>query len=283
MKISKKDLYAEECMNTVRQSKFFRAALISVILAGLVWWNPQSLFYPVRLVFSTIALPFERVFSVIGFRAGGAQDFLGSIGELKQENERLTHENIRLMAENAKTSDIQKENEVLRSQLDLAPRKDFKLEAADVIGQDAHGSGNWIMINKGTSDGLKKGMPVIVDHGSLVGRIDEVSSQSSRVMLLMNPESVINGVDAQTEAKGIVRGQYGLGLVLDMVLQTDTVSEGNDIVSSGLGGDLPRGLFLGKVREVHPSPDRLFQQAVLTSPVHPEKLRIVFVVIDTAF
>jgi rod shape-determining protein MreC len=261
-----------------KKTKLFRALTVVLALSFLVWWNPGEVFRPVRLVLGVAALPFERMFASAGFHVASVKTLFGSIGDLKKENERLVAENVRLMAENALLVDMRRENESLRRELELLPRQTFELEGADVIGQDPLSLGNWLLINKGSSHGIEKGMPVIVNQSVLVGRVEEVLPRSARVILLTNPDSLVNGLDTQTEAKGIVKGQYGLGLILDMVLQTETLQPGDDVVTSGLGGDLPRGLLLGKVQEVRPSGDRLFQQASVVSPVKFTKLQSVFVI-----
>lgn len=265
---------------SIQKTRLFRVIVICLTLFALIFWNPQRIFYPMRFVLGFVAAPFEKVFSVVGFHVDSSLEFLSSIGDLKQDNERLNQENIRLISENAKLSDMQKENETLRKELDLLPRGTFQLKAAEVIGLDQQNSGNWILINKGSMDGIQKGMIAIVDQGAVVGKISEVLSSSSKIVLLTSPESVVNGIDAQTEAKGIVRGQYGLGIVMDTVLQTDVLKQGDAIVTSGLGGDFPRGLFLGKVDVAHPSSDRLFQQVTLVPVVNFSKLRTVFVIAD---
>lgn len=263
---------------SIRKTRIFRLISICLFLIMLIFWNPRSAFYPIRSAFDFVAAPFEKVFSVLGFYTNSSSEFLSSIGALKDENEKLAHENIRLVAENAKLSDMERENEMLRRQFDLLPRETFDLETAEVIGQDHQNAGNWLIINKGSSDGIREGLAVIVDQGAVVGKISQVSSHNAKVLLLTSPESSINGIDAQTEAKGIVRGQYGVGIAIDTVLQTDVLKQGDAVVTSGLGGDFPRGLFLGKVDSVRASDDRLFQQATIVPIVDFARLRTVFIV-----
>ena len=83
----------------------------------------------------------------------------------------------------------------------------------------------------------------------------------------------------QTGAKGVIKGEYGLGLIFDMILQTDSIQSGDEIVTSGIGGQLPRGLLVGTVQNVHASDDHLFQQATVVSPLQISKLQFVFVVV----
>lgn len=265
---------------SIQKTRFFRVILVCGVLFVLTLWNPQRIWYPMSFVFNAIATPFESVFSVVGFYTDSTLEFLSSIGTLKQDNEFLSQENTRLISENAKLVDMQQENETLRRELDLLPREIFQLKTAEVIGLDQKNAGNWLLINRGSADGIQKGMVVIVDQGAVVGNVSDVAVHSAKVVLLTSPDSVVNGVDVQTEARGIVRGQYGLGIAMDSVLQTDVVKQGDMVVTSGLGGDFPRGLFLGKVDVASPSPDRLFQQVTLIPIISFSKLRVVSVIMS---
>ncbi len=263
------------------RTKFFTALVVSVVVIASVFWLPRPLTDPIRKSILLVAFPFEKAFSVAAFETADTFRFFSSIGNLKNENERLEKERLRLSAENARLIDIGKENEELRSELGLLPREQYELKAASVIGRDAGGLGNWLSIDQGALQGIVSGMPVIVDAGILVGRVSDVSASSSRVMLLSNPESIVNGSETGTEASGIVKGEHGLGLLFDMVLQTDVLKEGDSVVTSGLGGVFPKGLLIGTIQEPRFSEDRLFQQASLVSPIEIDRLRYVFVITNT--
>lgn len=260
------------------QTKFFRAAIIFGVLWVFVMLAPEWLIAPFRTAVMTVASPLQKIFSITAFEFGDTFRFFSSIGDLKGENEYLEKERTRLLAENAKFADVLKENEELRRQIKLLPRDIFSLKPAEVIGRDVSGLGNWISIDQGSLDGVQKGMPVIVDNSVLIGRVAEVFPSSAQVMLLSNPENLISGVALSTDAKGIVKGEYGLGLLFDMVLQADVLRAGDTVVTSGLGGDLPKGLLIGTIQETRFSGDRLFQQASLVSPVRFDHLRYVFVI-----
>lgn len=259
-------------------TKLFKVILVVAVFGLLVFFNPYSLFNPIRSLFFGITYPFQQSLYLLAYKTNATKDFFSSIGEMKRENERLTSENRKLLADNAILRDVREENVVLREQLGLAPREKFNLEPALISSQDSHGLGNWITINKGKGDGIEKGMPVIVSNGILIGKVDEVYSGKAKVILITNPQSSINAVVSGTGAKGIARGEFGLGMVLDMVLQTDIIQEGNELITSGIGGDMPSGLLIGRVRDVHPSDDRLFQQATVTPLVKFSILKVVFVI-----
>jgi rod shape-determining protein MreC len=108
--------------------------------------------------------------------------------------------------------------------------------------------------------------------------VEEVGLKNAKINLLSNPSSSVNVVDLETGAKGIVSGEYGLGLAMDMVAQTDALNEGETIVTSGLGGGIPRGLLVGKIKDLRSSGDKLFQQASIVPRVKYATLEVVFVI-----
>ncbi|MFZ2187888.1 MAG: rod shape-determining protein MreC [Candidatus Moraniibacteriota bacterium] len=263
------------------QTKLFRALIIFFALWLFISFSPAWLISPVRTTVMTVMFPVQKIFSVLAFELNDAFRFFTSIGELKSENERLEKERIRLLVANARCSDMSKENEELHRAIGLLPRDMFSLRSATVIGRDVSGLGNWISIDQGSFAGVAKGMSVIVDKGVLIGKVIEVFPAASRVMLLSNPESLVSGTALDTGAQGIVKGEYGLGLLFDMVPQADTLKSGDSIVTSGLGGDVPKGLLIGTLQDPHLSSDRLFQQAALVSPVSIDRIRYVFVIQNT--
>ena len=258
--------------------KLSKLILILALGSALIFFVPQKIWDPVRGALLRIAYPFQKTFYIISERTGDFFVFLGYISELKTENEKLIRENNSMSAKIVQILDQKKENEVLRKQLDLAPRGSYDLEASLVIGQDSRGSGFWIMIDKGTSRGISTGMPVVVSDGILVGKVSETFENSSRVVLLTDSSISLNVADSETGAKGIVKGEYGLGLVMSMVEQTAILNAGDSVVTSNLGGSLPGGLFIGKIQQSGSSPDKLFQQAVVIPQVKYSNLDLVFVI-----
>lgn len=255
--------------------KFLAVAIVSF---GLIFLNPGKIFNPIREILLEIAYPFQKTFYLMGRTVSGTFEFLGSISSLKKENENLLKENNVLIAKITLLEDEKKENAILRSQLELAPRQKFNLEASFIIGQDPQRLGSWILIDKGGSSGIKPGMPVIVYEGILIGRVEEVSPSSSRVVLLTDSKSAVNVNDVETGARGILRGEYGLGITMDMVTQAETLNTSDAVTTSGLGGDFPKGLLIGKIQEIKMTEDKLFQQAVIIPRVKYSDLKTVFVI-----
>ena len=265
-------------MQGLASTKLAKVFLIAMIFLLLIFLNPYNLFSPFRGFVDAIMLPFQKVAYTFSTGVENTGEFLGSIGQLKNENEKLLQKNQELSADNAMLSDMQNENTNLRDQIGLLPRDKYNLIAASVVSQDPHGMGNWLEIDRGSDDGISVGMPVIVSKSVLIGRVQEVHANSAQIMLLTNSKSTINIMTLQNSTKGIAKGEYGLGIIFDMILNTDNVEVNDDVVTSGVGGEMPRGLYVGSVREVHPSSDHLFQQAVISSPVSISKLQTVFII-----
>lgn len=263
--------------------KFFATRLFKVLLLGALFGSFLAFSEGPSLgrisgVFLVITAPARSAAHSFALTIREVGGFLGSIGSLKKENENLRIRNSDLEAENAHLSDLERENAILREQLELLPRDKYALVAATVLSMDEAGRGTWIEIDKGEKDGIKGGMAVIVSRSILVGKVESVYPSRSRVILLSNPKSAVNVASAQTGAKGVLRGEYGLGMVMDMVLQTDVLNKGDSIVTSGIGSEIPRGLLIGGVQQVAPSDDHLFQRAAISSPVRFSALEHVFVV-----
>lgn len=255
--------------------KFLFAVILLLIV---VFISSRGADNPVKGTALWLASPFMKTFRIFSGGTHGFFQFLGSIGDLKSENEKLVKENQELSAEIARLKDTAEENKLLRAEIGLVPKNKYELEASFVIGQDALGSGSSVFIDKGKSKGIKEGMAVIVSNGILVGKVGHIFPDTAKVILIADRESAVNGEVLESGAKGIIRGTYGLGTTMGMISQAEVVKEGDTAITSGLGGGLPRGLFVGKIGEVKQSEDRLFQQATIFSSVDFPSLKVVFVV-----
>lgn len=254
--------------------------VVAVVLIGslLIILNPVNIFTPIQGIFLGIAAPFQKISYLAFFKIREARDFVASVGSLKDDNGKLFDENQRLQAENALLRDMERENGIFREQLDLVPRNKYGLEAADITSFDPNGLGAWLIINKGSRHGIEKGMTVIVSGNILVGRVEKVFPTTAQIMLLSNPDSVVNGVVNTSGSRGIVRGEHGLGLIFDMILQSDILKDGDEVVTSGADGLMPRGILVGKIREIRATQDRLYQQATVELPLKHSDLHMVFVI-----
>lgn len=263
------------------QSKLFQTLLAIGVLFGIAVWNPLGVSFLGRGIVHTVLWPFETGFSFVSFEIREAGKFLSSIGDLKQENESLREENLRLHSENAELLFLRAENETVRAAAGIEIREKFQLLSSEVIAQGGEAALDSIVINKGALQGVSAGMPAIVGEGVLIGMVDEVYPASARIVLLSSSKSTVGGITVERGAKGVVRGERGLGITYDMLSQNAAIDSGDRVVTSGAAPALPSGLLIGTVGQVRNSEDRLFRNAGISSPVDFSALRFVFLIQGT--
>jgi len=248
--------------------------LVWLVLDSLGTTNPireslTGVIAPLQLVFTRAASPVLDL--VASFRARA---------DLQQENAELKEQIAALRAEVVQLSEAQYENEDLRRQLGFKSAvPSFQLIAAEVIGRDPSAYLHYLLIDRGAEDGIRKGMPVLTDAG-LVGRVSRVNRGSSQVMLLTDPESSVAAYIQRSRATGVVQGQLQQELVMRYILQDETVVVGDVVLTSGMGGGLPKRLVIGQVVEVRRNDVDMHQEALVQPAVDMESLEQVMVLLN---
>lgn len=233
----------------------------------------------VRSFFYTISAPIQKVFWRVGDRIS---DFFGAIikaKNLKTEVEELKLKNQELLTQIANLGELTKENKNLREALSLELQKEFKLSLAQIIGKDI--SQDFILIDKGSEDGISKGLPVITQQKALVGKISEVYNKFAKIELCSNKESSFDGKiqKEETDISGIVKGKGNFKILFDFVPREKEISNGDIVLTSALGGVFPKGLLVGRIKEVKKSDVEPFQQAEIEPAFDVKTADILFVII----
>jgi len=216
-------------------------------------------------------------------------DFFGMFGEinaLREENVSLMKKIGELNQEIDLLRDYGFENTRLRDLLDYKQVhvNDFQLLAAQVIGRD---SGNWystVIINRGVGDGVQKDMPVIT-HKGLVGRVINVSSQASEVLLILDQEGAVGGrVWENRETPGVVEGKGAEDNLLNMIHMPHdaNIEVGNTIVTSGLAGLFPPSIRIGQVIGIEDDVSGLMKKAIIEPFVNFNRLEEVLVILEVS-
>jgi len=254
--------------------------LISVVVVLLlVFLHFRGTLKPIENLVTTVIKPFSYSSNIVGNKFANFFSTISSIKDLQGENRELEDRVDQLNSEITKLKEFENENKVLREQLGFSQSSSYKLLPAEVIGRDPENFFRYLILAKGEKEGVKKGMAVL-SSGCLVGKITEVYSHSSKLILITNPESNIGAMIQDSRATGIVNGELGGGLVIDMIPQNEVIKVGDTVCTSGLGGDYPKGLLLGSIESIKSKPDELFQKADLNSQIDFKKLEIVFIIIQ---
>lgn len=233
---------------------------------------------PVRAVFGWLLAPIGRSVVGGGTTLGESIGALGQVKNLAAENVKLERENAILRQRLAADAETRRDNELLRNQLGLDVAGGNRQVAAEIVSAQPDSYRQFVTINKGTKAGIATGMAVMSD-GVLIGTIAEVQASSARIMLVTDPEFKLTAKDQDTGATGIVSGQLGSGLQLDKIGQTDTVKPGDTVTSSGLGGLVPAGLYIGQIESVDTRANAVFQSAQVATTMRVSRLRFAYVVV----
>jgi rod shape-determining protein MreC len=154
--------------------------------------------------------------------------------------------------------------------------------AAEVIGQDPSSWFKSVAINRGEKDGIRMGMAVISPEG-VIGQILKTAPHFSTILLITDYNSAIDSIIQRTRAKAIVEGTGENQCQLKYLLRTEEVDVGDIVITSGLSGNFPKGLMVGKVRKVDKKGHGVFQYAELVPSVDLTKLEEVLVITESPF
>jgi len=200
------------------------------------------------------------------------------LGRLRQRNAELESEVARLQSEIIELKQQISETDILSALVDFARvHPENRYVAAAVIGRDPSPFLKYVILNRGSDDGLRRGMPVVTSQG-LVGRIAAVTAGASRVQLLTDPASSINVRLEPSRAPAVLRGSLTGELNLDMIPQAAPVEVGDLVLTSGLGGNYPADILIGQITSIRSRETDLFQTAVLQPVVDFNQLEIVLII-----
>lgn len=191
---------------------------------------------------------------------------INSIEDFKSRSSQLQIENQRLNSELVKFKEIERENQLLRKELKFKSGLCGEADCIDfvegsIVSRGFDDYGKSITINIGERNGAKKNQAVVADGGVMIGKITEVFDSYSKVSLIISSDSSVNSITQTTRANGLVKGQYGTGLRLEMIDQSEELIDGDIVITSGLEEDIPKGLILGKVSGIEQSPNAVFKSA----------------------
>lgn len=199
---------------------------------------------------------------------------------LRQRNAELENEVSRLQTRIIALEERLKEADVLYALLNFArERPENQYVACSVIGRDPSPFFHYVIIDHGSDDGIRHGMPVVTQQG-LVGRVDAVISNAARVQLINDAGSSINIHLQNSKSDAVLRGAVTGDISIDMVNQDIQINPGDLVLTSGLGGNYPSDILVGQVASVKKLETDLFQTASIQPAVDFTGLKAVLVIIN---
>lgn len=253
-----------------------KVGIIVLIIISFFLLNLPSFSQRIRNFFYTISEPIQ---GWLWQKGGGLFDFFDWLSKAKrvwQENENLKLENQELIQKSIEFEQLRRENDVLREALDLDLAGEFELIISDIIGREI--SEDYLIIDKGSKDGVVFGFPVITQQKSLVGKIIQVYETTSKIQLLSSDNSSFDVKIFEKEIYGLVKGKGNFNLSLEFIPREQELNVRDKVITTSLGGNFPKGLLVGEIKEVKKSDISSFQEAVLEPGFAIKELDYLFLI-----
>lgn len=191
---------------------------------------------------------------------------------LKRENDSL-----RQQLNQAREDSL--ENARLKEMLSLKQKAPYKLIAAQVISRSADNWSSTVIVNKGSKDGIKKGM-VAVTYLGLAGRVVEITKTLSKIMLLNDPNLGVSAVVQRSRQEGLVSGTLGGYLTMRYLPKDADIQLQDTVITSGLTHIYPKGLFIGTVVDLGEEFSGLARYAIIKPAINLSNLEEILVIIQ---
>lgn len=266
-----------------RWSRRNRVLLIILVVVSVVFLslyfreNKQGILHRGQSVGLAIISPVQRVASAVISPFSHAWRFVSRIGYLSSQNVDLKKENARLRQQLVDRNELQAESERLRALVGFKQRTGYETVAATVVGRPPSNWEQTVIINAGSSQGIKPEMPVVVADG-LVGQVARVSPWSSEVQLIIDQRSGVGALVQTTRDTGVVDGDINAELHLDFIPKNSKARIGDVVITSGYGGVFPKGLFVGTISNIKEPTYSLFKEIEVRSEVDFSRLEDVIII-----
>ena len=259
-------------------------AIILIVIIAITSSGRESITRSENILGSIIT-PFQSILSKISNGVSDGFHSVKNITKFKSENEKLNKEVIQLRNTVKKQELVISRKDYLRKEYELVNSTQYNLVKAEIIGKDP---GNWFekfLINKGTKDGIKKGDVIVqgaevekdVIVEGLIGRVIDIGDNWAKVMSIIDGGSSASFTVSRTQEGGIGKGNLEGTMIGQLFDMDSSVSKGDKIITSGLGGAFPKDLYIGEVSKVTKKSESLLMDVEITSDIDFNKLKSVFI------
>lgn len=224
---------------------FFAALALFLMVADARF----ALVQQVRAVLATVLLPVQRTLLVpVEVVTGGAEYLQGlkaARGAEQAALTRLTQQSVQA----ARVRELEAENAKLRALLELRPSLSVRTQAAQVLWEAADPFTRKVVIDRGASQGVALGAPVVNEQGVL-GQVTRLFPLSAEVTLLSDKDAAIPVINGRTQQRAAAFGGVNDALELRFMAANADVQPGDPIFTSGLDGVYPPGLAVATVEHI---------------------------------
>ena len=259
-------------------SRNIQTIVILLLVGSLLFLALSGYLTPIFNLSLNPLISMQRWLSV---RYISARDLLTTpreVAELREQNAILESQVTQLQTQLIEMEERLGEAQVCFALLEFGrTNPQYNYIAATVIGREISPFLQYIIIDKGTEQGVRYGMPVVTQQG-LVGRVDALIASASRIKLITDSTSIVNirlksaGIEAQ------LHGSLTGDVFLDMIPLDVNIDPGDVVLTSGLGGNYPPNVFVGQVLSTQRRENALFQTAAVQPIVEFSTINAVLVI-----
>ena len=266
-------------MNRFKKSKYIIVLFVVILVVSVFLVTTQSSAVVTKagdgisLVDRIVQKPFQWLSSV--------KSDLGRLTRTYNENETLKKELYQMKKETNEADSLKEENEQLRQLLDMKSKLNAtKVIASDVIMRTPATWKQELTIDAGSKQGVTSNMLVIAG-GGLIGSVGKVEDNSTVINLLTNAENTekisVKIQHGSTSIYGIIIGydkEKDL-LKISQLNSSSDISQGDKVVTGGLGNFKTTDIPVGEVVSVTHSSDYLTREVMVKLHADPMNLKVV--------
>lgn len=231
----------------------------------------------IRQAISTVLYPVEQAIA-------SPLNLFNNLSLYFINQERLINENATLqiqLAEQAakaqKAESIEEEFVYLRNLTHIPDRLNTKGIVAEIIRIGRNPFNRKIIVNQGSNQGVKPGLPVIDENG-VVGQVTAVTPFSSEITLLTDKGQAVPVMVVRNGLRAVVfgTGQDGKLSIPFLPINAD-IQKADKLVTSGIDGTYPPGLVIATVTEVEHRATLAFSRIIATPSAGVENHRYLMI------
>jgi rod shape-determining protein MreC len=247
--------------------------------------------HSVRQAFASVLSPIQALGAKVAEPFQNGYDWFKSLWTTKKRADELELQKDTLEGIVIQLKEQKDENDRLRALLDLQTVSypaGIEFLVAKVVAKSPSQWEGWVLINKGSADGLTVNQPVVgatprvgeaLQGKGLVGKIVEVDAHTAKVQLIIDSQSAVASKIQSSRAEGILHGSMKGKLSMDYVDRDLAVEPKLVVVTSGYGGVYPAGIPIGLVSSVGEETINIYKEIEVQSFVDFRVLEEVMVLL----
>ena len=242
--------------------------LLFIILSVSEGFTSQVL-NPVQSFFSSSAVKVKNFFT-----------YFNDIKQIESENESLKEQIAELSLSNLKLENDLENSDIISSEYEYITNHQFSSVLGKVISRGTDNYLQTLIINKGTKDDIQVGYPATIQNGYIIGKVIEANYYNSKILLINDIHSKLSiSINNGNKSPGILTGEFGLSLKVDLIPYDHEIETGNMVITSGLEQNIPADLVIGTITSIKKNEGELFQTANVDQLVNVENSKILTIIL----